>query len=148
MTPLPWSLLDIYALALPRGHGFGQRPPEEAWTSEDGIACAIITRHAQTGDFGLIVMRRRVDHVWTVILDKTGIDDLDNARTIARTEIKEGQPPETIPPSVPRRPSLVDLEGRDASQMFKLLAQQSHLNAAWVLNQLYLSMPRPDRNWV
>ncbi|AXE63570.1 hypothetical protein BBF93_04560 [Hyphomonas sp. CACIAM 19H1] len=148
MTPLPWSLLDIYTLALPRGHGFGQRPPEEAWTSEDGIACAIITRHAQTGDIGLIVMRRRVDHVWTVILDKTGIDDLDHARTIARTEIKEGQPPEPIPPSVPRRPSLVKREGRDPSKMFMLLAQPSHLNGAWVLNQLYLSMPRPDRNWV
>lgn len=60
---LPRSLFDLYALALPRGHGFGIRPPIGAWQSEDGIAYGVITQHVQTPDFGILVMRRRVDGV-------------------------------------------------------------------------------------
>jgi len=31
MQELPQWLFDVYALALPRGHGFGDRPPTGAW---------------------------------------------------------------------------------------------------------------------
>jgi len=38
MHRLPQPIFDIYALSLPRGHAFGDRPPIEAWQSEDGLA--------------------------------------------------------------------------------------------------------------
>jgi hypothetical protein len=37
--------VDVYALSLPRGHGFGDHPPEGAWQSDDGIACGVVTRN-------------------------------------------------------------------------------------------------------
>lgn len=40
---------NIYAIALPRGHGFGGRRPYKAWETEDGRGFAIITRHADNG---------------------------------------------------------------------------------------------------
>jgi hypothetical protein len=69
MKTLGRGMFDVYALALPRGHGFGERLPHEAWQSGDGKACAIVTRHAEDGSIGLIVMRRRADGVWAVTLD-------------------------------------------------------------------------------
>lgn len=33
MTPLAQPLFDIFALARPRGHGFGYEPPIKAWQS-------------------------------------------------------------------------------------------------------------------
>ena len=37
MKILPQSLFDIYALALPRGHGFGNRPPLEGWQTDEFV---------------------------------------------------------------------------------------------------------------
>jgi hypothetical protein len=66
MQELPQWLFDTYALALPRGHGFGDRPPVGVWGTADGRACGTVTRDVNDGSFGILVMRRRVDHVWTV----------------------------------------------------------------------------------
>ncbi len=49
MQELPRALFDVYALALPHGHGFGRRPPISAWQSEDGFAFGVVTRHAHSG---------------------------------------------------------------------------------------------------
>ena len=40
------------------------------------------------------------------------------------------------------------MQGREPSEVFKLLARPSHVPAAWALNYLYLALPKPDRNWV
>lgn len=147
MIPLSQPMFDVYALALPRGHGFGDRPPVEAWQTEDGNACAILTRHAGDGDIGLIVMRRREDRVWTVTVDDKGLPDVETARERAAESMKDGALPEPVPPGTPRRTPLHDLQGRAPSEIFKLLTARTHQNVAWLLNQLYLSLPRPDRNW-
>ena len=49
LQPLPESLFSVYALALPRGHGFGSRPPKDAWTTPDHIAWARSGEMTQTG---------------------------------------------------------------------------------------------------
>lgn len=147
MLELPPGKFDVYALALPRGHGFGDRPPCEAWETADGKACAIVTRHAEDDSLGLIVMRRREDGVWEITCETLGFADLEVARERAGVEMREGAPPEPLPPSVLRRTPLYDLQGRTPSEVFKLLTAKSHRNVAWLLNQLYLSLPKPDRNW-
>ena len=53
-----------------------------------------------------------------------------------------------MPPGVPRRPALHDLQNRTPSEVFRLLANGSHRPAAWILNQIYLALPQPDQNWV
>lgn len=77
MKRLGRGMFDVYALALPRGHGFGERMPNDAWQSDDGQACAIVTRHAEDGSIALIVMRRREDGVWAVTLDNLPQPRLD-----------------------------------------------------------------------
>jgi hypothetical protein len=147
MHELPQWLFDIYALALPRGHGFGDRLPTGAWGTADGLACGTVTHDVNDGSFGILVMRRRVDQVWTVTAQDHGF--VSKAKALARMELhlREGEPTEPMPPATARRPALHDLEGRTASEVFELLRTPSHHPAAWMLNQLYLALPRPDKNW-
>lgn len=147
MIKLPQGKFDIYALALPRGHGFGDQIPHEAWEADDGTAWAVVTRHVDNGDIGLIAMRRREDGVWSKTLQQVGLGTLEVARERARLEMKEGESPEPLPSGVRRRAPLYDLEGRTPSEIFRLLTAPSHQNVAWILNQLYLSLPKPDPNW-
>jgi hypothetical protein len=147
MHEIPQSLFDLYALALPRGHGFGDRPPIGAWQSDDDKACGVVTRHVDDGTFGVLVMRRRVDKVWTVTAHEQGIPTSNDAHKRMKPLLKEGAPPEPMPANTAPRPALHDLKGRTPSDIFKLLTQPSHHVAAWMLNQIYLALPNPDKNW-
>lgn len=147
MRALPQFLFDIHALSLPRGHGFGERPPCGAWQSDDGKSCAIATRHVDSGELGLVVMRRREDGPWIVTCETSGFVDMERLLERAAQELREDEAPEPLPPATPRRATLHDLQGREPSSSFRLLTNRSHRNVAWLLNQLYLALPRPDRNW-
>src|SRR5271155_3691794 len=70
MHELPQTLFDVYALALPRGHGFGNRPPLGAWRSKDDLACGGLTRDDNDGRFGVLVMRRPQDHVRSITMQQ------------------------------------------------------------------------------
>ena len=144
---LPQSLFDIYALSLPRGHGFGRRPPIGAWQSEDGRACGVLTRDDDEGTFGIMVMRRRVDGVWTVTAQEHGFGASSDALAKMPSLLKEGTPAELMPANTAPRPALHDLQGRKPSDTFKVLFRPSHHVAAWLLNQVYLALPDPDKNW-
>ncbi|MFC7498472.1 hypothetical protein ACFQRC_04475 [Enterovirga sp. GCM10030262] len=147
MLPVPRGLFDVYALALPRGHGFGEWLPFEAWQSPDENSFAIMTRHAEDDSIGLIIMRRREDSVWTVLREDHVLGSVEAARERAQAALENGAPLEPLPSGVQRRTPLHDLEGREPSKIFSMLFQPSHQNVAWLLNQLYLALPRPDRNW-
>jgi hypothetical protein len=147
MRELPQSLFDVYALALPRGHGFGKRPPIGAWRSGDDLACGVVTRGVDDGRAGALVMRRLQDHVWMVTLQQDEFPSAAEARAMMELAMKEGAPPESIPANTQRRPALYNLQGREPSAVFKLLTQPTHHIAAWLLNQVYLALPNPDRSW-
>jgi hypothetical protein len=147
MQEIHQSLFDIYALALPRGHGFGDRPPIGAWQSDDHKACGIITRDVSEGIFGVIIMRRRLDDVWTVTAHEQEFRTLNDACVRMELLLKEGASPEPIPTNTAPRPALHDLKGRTPSDLFRLLLQPSHHVAAWLLNQIYLALPNPDKCW-
>lgn len=117
MHEIPQSLFDVYALALPRGHGFGNKPPIGAWQSEDGLACGIVLQDDGDGSFGILIMRRRVDHVWIVIAQEQGLPSLENAKAQLKPLLKEGAPPEPMPPNTAPRPTLHNLNGRIPSDV-------------------------------
>jgi hypothetical protein len=123
---LAQSLFDIYALGLPRGHGFGRRPPIGVWRSDDDRACGVVTRDIDHGSFGVLVMRRRVDDVWTVTAQEHGLTTLSDARTRMEPLLKEGVPPEPMPANTAPRPALHDLQARKPSEIFTVLLQPSH----------------------
>lgn len=148
MRKIPQWEFDFYALSLPRGHGFGDEPPVGAWGGSDGLACGIVTRNVATKTFGTIVMRRRVDSVWTITERASGFGSMNAAVEALESSLAEGIPPEPVPSGVVAHPSLFDLKNREPSDSFRLLTTAARRPAAWALNQLYLALPRPDRNWV
>ena len=147
MKVLLQPLFDLYALALPRGHGFGNRPPIEAWQTEDGNTYGVLTQDIDSGHFGMLVVRRRVDEVWTITEQTHGFGSRDFTRSRLEAFLTEGQPLEPLLPNTAPRPALHDLEGRAPSEIFKVLLRPSHHVAAWTINQLYLALPNPDENW-
>lgn len=80
MKELPRSLFDVYALVLPRGHGFGKQPPACARQSDDGYAYGVVTRHVDRGDFGFLALRRRIDQVWSKLEEIDGLATEAEAR--------------------------------------------------------------------
>lgn len=148
MRKIPQWEFDFYALSLPRGHGFGDETPVAAWGSADGRSCGIITHQAVAGTFGIIVMRRRLDSVWAITHLESRFSSIDAAAVAMQPDLAEGLPAAPIPSGTPIRPSLFDTEDRKPSDVFRLLATPARGPAAWALNQLYLALPKPDRNWV
>lgn len=147
MRLIAQNLFDVYALALPRGHGFGRNPPVEAWETDDGNSCGIVLRNVDDDSYGLLVMRRRVDSVWTVVEQKSGLNSYEVALASLTSALIEDHPSEPLPPNTAPRPALHDVQGRQPSELFKHLSRPTHHNAAWVLSQLYLALPTPDPNW-
>ncbi len=147
MIELPRALFDVYILSLPYGHSFGNAPPIEAWQSESGVAFGAITQDMHTGQFGLIALRRQVDHIWRIAIDERRI----NTKAQVLEKLKNYLSNDSFQPlqsnRAPRR-QLHDLDGRTPSDLFKVLFNKSHRPAAWILNQLYLCFPKPDENWV
>ncbi|WP_035201420.1 hypothetical protein [Agrobacterium tumefaciens] len=146
MKELPHGVLNTYALALPRGHAFGMRPPFESWQSDDGLTIGIIRRDVDTDELSIMVRRRRLDQTWVTVVEDQRASDLIEARTALASLLKD-RPPEAIPANTAPRPALYDFEGRKPSDAFKVLSTKSHRVAAWMINQLYLSLPHPDKNW-
>lgn len=147
MKELPQSLFDIYTLALPCGHGFGSAQPIGAWQSDDGLAFTAIMHDDAKATFGVLAVRRRIDNVWTITSLQDSISSYDEALSKVPILLEEGKPPEPLPPGTAPRPCLHDVSNRNPSDIFRLLSSPSHHVAAWMLNQLYLSLPNPDANW-
>ncbi len=80
MKQIDWGQFDIFALALPCGHAFGDDLPFELWQTEDQKGCAILRRHERTGAIGLLVMRRRDDGVWTTTCKAPCLPNVNSAR--------------------------------------------------------------------
>jgi hypothetical protein len=93
MEELPRSLFDVYALSLPRGHGFGNTPPIGAWQSDDSLAVGVITHDDRTDVFGILALRRRIDGVWVVTSQFDDIQSFDSAMMQMQPLLKEGMPP-------------------------------------------------------
>lgn len=147
MRRLSQQLFDIYALSLPRGHGFGRAGPIEVWGSDDGIAYGVVTQNTETLSFGCMVARRQLDDVWVVVLEVHGLASKIAALNALEVAIKEGEPREPLPANTARRPPLHDLLGRVPGDLFDSLRRPFHHMAAWTINQLYLALPNPDANW-
>lgn len=147
MRELSANQFDIFALSLPAGLAFGADLPRGAWLSEDGNICGVMTQNEGNRTYGILVMRRREDHVWTVTDRQLGILNEGRARELLEGLVVSGLPVIPLPPGVSRRTQLWDLEGVTPSKIFDSLRRPTHHAAAWVLNQLYLAMPRPDPNW-
>ncbi|EKT4070742.1 hypothetical protein QEG16_000759 [Stenotrophomonas maltophilia] len=147
MEPLPLPLFDVFALALPRGLGFGENPPKGAWRSAGWITVCALTTNRTSGRFGVLVMRRREDDVWAILRREDDAFSEMEAMAVIKQACEEPTTKLRVPSGVKRRPPLVDQNSKELSGIFKLLAHPCRERGAWMLNQLYLAMPNPDGNW-
>jgi len=141
-------LFKIFALSLPKGLDFGSLVPVSSWLSDDKIGCGLILYVETHAFYAFFAMRRREDNVWVVVDEVSNIKTHDDAKTLLERAMASGAPKEPIPEQQRRFKDLTDFEKRNPSDIFLLLARPDHLSAAWVINQLYLSMPNPDKNFV
>jgi hypothetical protein len=147
MRLLPQRVFDIYLLSRSRGMAFGGRPPIAAYCSDDGVAYGALTRCEKTGFFGVECMRRRTDQVWALSITDIRLFSYLEAMKLLEQELRSGIALLAVPSGEPVRPSLAKLGPKGAGSAFQLLNTRSHYPAAWVLNQVYLAFPRPDRHW-
>src|SRR4051812_27408684 len=92
---------DIYALSLPRGHGFGNKPPNGAWMTDDGNICGILTSYL--GDrppYGYRVMRRRRDLVFTLTGERSDFSSREEAAAAMHALMPENSALEPVPPGI------------------------------------------------
>jgi len=141
-------LFKIFALSLENGLDFGDHVPVSSWMSECHQACGLILYCEKNSAHLFFTMRRREDGIWVVVERQEGVKGHSLAKTLLGRSMRNGDSKEPIPSGVRKRKILHDLEGRDASNLFKLLGSPSHYSAAWTLNQVYLAMPNPDPNFV
>lgn len=92
-------------------------------------------------------MRRRDDEVWAVLRWDSDSYSEEEAFAIIGEACDESASRVPLPPGTRRRAPLWDVEGREPSNIFKLLGHPSRAPGAWMLNQLYLAMPNPDTHW-
>ena len=148
MKEIAASLFDVIALSLPRGLGFGDNPPVGAWLSDDDASCGALTQNGQSGAYGVLIMRRRVDEVWCVLRREDDSFTKDQAMAaIHEALLEKPSPPAPLPPSARRRAPLWDTRNVAPSEIFKALVSPTRRVGAWMLNQLYLALPNPDQNW-
>ncbi|SPC18460.1 hypothetical protein [Cupriavidus taiwanensis] len=147
MDPLHPYMFDVYALALPKGLSFDEDPPVNAWADSGHLTVGALTQNRKSGKHGVLIMRRREDHVWAVLRRDADSFSEEEAMAIIRQACEEPACPVLVPSGARRRTPLWDLKGSEPSGIFKLLGQPCRERGAWMLNQLYLAMPNPDPNW-
>ncbi|MEQ8286549.1 hypothetical protein [Thalassospira sp.] len=147
MRTLPQCEFDVYALSFPWGHGFSSTPPIGALISDDGLALGIIIHDEATSKFGYIAMCRREDAVWTIVKETHGLPTRSSAEEKLAPFLESVLPVAPVPSGDIVRPALFDFGDRKPNDVFRLLVEPSHQPALWAIKELYLALPKPDRNW-
>lgn len=148
MHAIPQNMFDIYGLALPWGLGFVDSMPVAGWRTKDAASWGIVTFNEKENTFGCIVMRQRIDFVWTLTLETTGLAGFDSAKERLEAQLIEGSPREPLPQNVGKRPNLYEVGKKLPSNLFEQLKTKRRAMAAWMIAYLYYALPRPDKNWV
>ena len=148
LRPLSERRFNIYALSLPNGPNFHPWHFHSGWTTERSECIGAVLCRTPQGPFATLVLRRRVDHrFWqahrreALLSFETALSDL--------TQNMEPRSAAPLPPGEKRRPSLFDTGKRTPGDYFKVMTQTiTHYPALMTIGEIYLSMPRPDDNFV
>jgi hypothetical protein len=100
-----------------------------------------------TGDFGIVAVRRRVDHCFVTVANKFGFSSQDAALVEPTEAMGPGKPEEPIPPGSKKRRPLLPATAKNINATFKLLTSTiTHYPALMGVGELYFATPNPDDN--
>ena len=149
IKPISVRQFELYAMSLDRGPNFDSASIFAAYQVGRGGACGAILLDQEGGTFSTIAMRRRVDHCWICVAKGGPFQAPEQALDALSVDMRGGDPPEPLAPSVRRRPLLIEVGPRGSSPEFDLLIKSmSHLPALMAVGECYLALPRPDRNFI
>ena len=134
-------------LSRERGHDFQGAITQGASIAENGLTLAATTSAPDHRRHGFMSWRRCVDGVWQHHITEDGYQDAGLAMPALRTNVENDAPALSMPSGIAKRPKLFDFGEGTLPEIFKYLMNAAHMPAAWVLNQVYLALPRPDPNW-
>jgi hypothetical protein len=144
MKEIAAPMFDLIAV-LPRGWGLGTAPVGHGLVGRNFLCRSNPKYHS--GSFGIVTLRRRVDSVWVLLSHSECTTGESEARASISHFLYTQAHPLPLPSGERRRAPLSRMGKRTPSVVFKSLFDPSRRIGAWALNQLYLALPSPDRNW-
>lgn len=149
ILPIPEREFNLYALALPCGPNFDPYVVISGWKCDKSRGVGGVLLNHDTGDFGIIAFRRRVDHCFVIVANKFGFTSQDAALVELSTALRPGEPEEEIPPGSKKRRPLLPAAAKNINGTFKLLTSTiTHYPALMAVGEAYFAMPNPDDNFV
>src|SRR5207249_6105721 len=89
VVPIPEREFNLYALSLPEGPNFDPYVVVSGWKCDKSRGVGGVLFNHATGDFGILVFRRRIDHCFVTVASKFGFESQAAALvelTVARSE--------------------------------------------------------------
>jgi len=80
----------------------------------------VLFNHA-TGDFGILVFRRRIDHCFVTVASKFGFESQAAALVELTVAMRPGEPEEPVPPGSKKRRPLLPATAKNVHERFNLL---------------------------
>ena len=149
VIPITEREFDLYALSLPRGPNFDPLVLHSAWKSRDRRSVGAVLFDPQKQDFGIVTLRRQIDHRFVVTHQHQGLRTPYDAKRDLVAAMRPGEPAEPLPSGEKRRPQLLKVGRKEIDDRFKLLTSTlTHVPALMTIGETYLAMPRPDDNFV
>jgi hypothetical protein len=141
VAPIPEREFNLYALALPQGPNFEPYVVVSGWKCDNARSIDAVLLNHGTGDFGIRVFRRRIDHCFVTVASKFGFVSQDAALVELTAAMSPGAPEEAIPPGVRKRRPLLLATAKNANDRFKLLTGWSRDVARWIRCGLSVAGP-------
>nr|MDA3877357.1 hypothetical protein [Halothiobacillus sp.] len=95
--------------------------------------------------FGHLVVRRRSDQRWALVSKTNNLSSDELAVDKMVDAMRVGEPTEKVPLGTAPRPPLY--EGKGSGTYAVLTDGYAHYPAAVVMQEVYLALPRPDKNF-
>src|SRR6266404_391603 len=103
VVPISEREFNLYALALPHGPNFDPYVPVSGWKCDKSRGVGGVLFNHVTGDFGIRVFRRRIDHCFVTVANKFEFNSKDAALVELTAAMRPGEPEEPIPPGSKKR---------------------------------------------
>lgn len=149
VVPIPEREFNLYALSLPEGPNFDPYFVISGWKCDNARSVGGVLLDHGTGDYGIRVFRRRIDHCFVVTSSKSGFKSHEAALVELTAALRPGEEAEPIPPGSKKRRPLLPAKVKNISKTFKLLTETiTHYPALMAAGEIYFAMPNPDDNFV